>query len=53
MDFLAAECGDYSYEDYPDHTYLSSARLVPKQTGDFERAVMENHKKLVSMSPVE
>jgi len=44
---IQAECGDYSYEDYPDHTYLSSARLVPNQTSDFERAVMENHKKLM------
>ena len=44
---IQAECGDYSHEDYPDHTYLSTANLVPNQTADFERAVMQNHMKLV------
>jgi len=46
-DFIAASCGDYSYEDYPDHTYLSSYRFVPQQDHSMQRKIMENHKKHV------
>lgn len=45
--FLTASCGDYSYEDYPDHTYLSSYRFVPQQDHTMQRRIMENHKKHV------
>uniref|UniRef100_A0A5S6QZZ4 Moesin/ezrin/radixin homolog 1 n=1 Tax=Trichuris muris TaxID=70415 RepID=A0A5S6QZZ4_TRIMR len=50
---VQSECGDFCSEDYPDHTYLSSARFVPQQSVQFERKVMENHKKLVGMMPAE
>lgn len=43
--FLAAECGDYVIEDYPDHTYLSTYKFVPHQDQELERRIMENHKK--------
>jgi hypothetical protein len=44
---VQSECGDYSAEDYPDHSYLSATRFVPNQNADFQRKVMDNHKKLV------
>lgn len=44
---FSASCGDYSYEDYPDHTYLSSYRFVPQQDHSMQRRIMENHKKHV------
>lgn len=44
---FSAECGDYTSEDYPDHTYLSSHRFVPHQDRELERKIMENHKKHV------
>lgn len=44
---VQAECGDFSTEDYPDHTYLSITNFVPNQTADFQIKVMENHKKLM------
>ncbi|KAL1285360.1 ARHGEF and pleckstrin domain-containing protein,FERM [Trichinella pseudospiralis] len=50
---VQSECGDFCAEDYPDHTYLSSVRFVPNQSAEFERKVMENHKKLVGMMPTE
>ncbi|CDW55083.1 FERM C and FA and FERM M and FERM N domain contai ning protein [Trichuris trichiura] len=50
---VQSECGDFCAEDYPDHTYLSSAHFVPQQSAQFERKVMENHKKLVGMMPAE
>ncbi|KHJ41248.1 FERM PH-like domain protein [Trichuris suis] len=50
---VQSECGDFCAEDYPDHTYLSSAHFVPQQSVQFERKVMENHKKLVGMMPAE
>lgn len=51
--FVQADCGDYSAEDYPDHTYLSAISFIPKQTPGFQIKVMENHKKLIGMSPAE
>lgn len=45
--FFEAECGDFCNEDYPDHTYLSTARFIPNQSPDFEKKVMENHKKIM------
>uniref|UniRef100_A0A1I7SA36 Moesin/ezrin/radixin homolog 1 n=1 Tax=Bursaphelenchus xylophilus TaxID=6326 RepID=A0A1I7SA36_BURXY len=50
---VQAECGDYSAEDYPDHTYLSVTSFVPHQTTAFQMKVMENHKKLVGMTPAD
>lgn len=44
---VQASCGDYSSEDYPDHTYLSSHRFVPQQDHLMQRKIMENHKKHV------
>lgn len=44
---ILASCGDYSYEDYPDHTYLSSYRFVPQQDHAMQRKIMDNHKKHV------
>ncbi|KAI1724379.1 FERM central domain-containing protein [Ditylenchus destructor] len=44
---VQAECGDFSLEDYPDHTYLSVTNFVPNQTAAFQVKVMENHKKLM------
>uniref|UniRef100_A0A0K0E7N6 Moesin/ezrin/radixin homolog 1 n=1 Tax=Strongyloides stercoralis TaxID=6248 RepID=A0A0K0E7N6_STRER len=51
--FVQADCGDYSPEDYPDHTYLSSIPFIPKQTPGFQIKVMENHKNIIGMSPAE
>lgn len=34
-------------EDYPDHTYLSSTKFVPNQDAEFEKKVVEDHKKHV------
>ncbi|VDK27284.1 unnamed protein product [Gongylonema pulchrum] len=48
-----SDCGDFSSEDYPDDSYLSSARFVPNQSTDFQKKVMENHMKLIGMSPGE
>lgn len=42
---ISAECGDYSTEDYPDHTYLSSLKFVSYQDKELERKIMENHKR--------
>ncbi|CAD5228392.1 unnamed protein product [Bursaphelenchus okinawaensis] len=50
---VQAECGDYSAEDYPDHTYLSVTAFVPHQTSAFQMKVMDNHKKLVGMTPAD
>ncbi|XP_012527358.1 FERM, ARHGEF and pleckstrin domain-containing protein 1 isoform X2 [Monomorium pharaonis] len=50
---VQAECGDYVIEDYPDHTYLSTYKFVPHQDQEFERRIMENHKKHASQSPAE
>ncbi|XP_070498846.1 FERM, ARHGEF and pleckstrin domain-containing protein 2-like [Chironomus tepperi] len=50
---VQASCGDYSYEDYPDHTYLSSYRFVPQQDQTLQRKIMENHKKHIGQSPAE
>jgi FERM, RhoGEF and pleckstrin domain protein 2 len=44
---VQASCGDFSSEDYPDHTYLSSYRFVPQQDHTMQRRIMENHKKHV------
>lgn len=44
---VQASCGDYVAEDYPDHTYLSSYRFVPRQDASMQRKIMENHKKHV------
>uniref|UniRef100_A0A0N5BR16 Moesin/ezrin/radixin homolog 1 n=1 Tax=Strongyloides papillosus TaxID=174720 RepID=A0A0N5BR16_STREA len=51
--FVQADCGDYSQDDYPDHTYLSSISFIPKQTPGFLMKVMENHKNIIGMSPAE
>lgn len=48
---VQAECGDYVSEDYPDHTYLSSYKFVPRQDKELERKIMENHKKHAGQSP--
>ncbi|KJH40805.1 FERM protein [Dictyocaulus viviparus] len=50
---VQSECGDFSAEDYPDATYLSHSRFVPYQTIEFQQKVMENHKKLIGLSPGE
>uniref|UniRef100_A0A915PDA1 Moesin/ezrin/radixin homolog 1 n=1 Tax=Setaria digitata TaxID=48799 RepID=A0A915PDA1_9BILA len=50
---VQSDCGDFAPEDYPDDSYLSSARFIPNQSVDFQRKVMENHMKLIGMSPGE
>lgn len=40
---VQASCGDYSSEDYPNHTYLSSYRFVPHQNESFQKKVMDYH----------
>lgn len=50
---VQSDCGDYSPDDYPDHTYLSVRCFVPNQTAQFQMKVMENHKKLIGMTPGE
>ncbi|KAL3990024.1 FERM C-terminal PH-like domain family protein [Acanthocheilonema viteae] len=50
---VQSDCGDFAAEDYPDDSYLSSARFIPNQSAEFQRKVMENHMKLVGMSPGE
>ncbi|XP_022239414.1 FERM, RhoGEF and pleckstrin domain-containing protein 2-like isoform X1 [Limulus polyphemus] len=50
---VQADCGDYSLDDYPDHTYLSSFKFVPHQDDELERKIMENHKKHAGQSPSE
>lgn len=44
---VQSDCGDFSSEDYPDDSYLSTARFVPNQTIEFQKKVMENHMKLM------
>ncbi|VDK58403.1 unnamed protein product [Anisakis simplex] len=44
---VQADCGDFSAEDYPDSSYLSSGRFLPNQSLDFQNRVMENHMKLM------
>lgn len=44
---VQSDCGDFSSEDYPDHTYLSSAHFIPNQNTDFQQKVMENHSKIM------
>lgn len=44
---VQSDCGDFAPEDYPDDSYLSSARFIPNQSSEFQRKVMENHKKLM------
>ncbi|VVC43403.1 Hypothetical protein CINCED_3A007052 [Cinara cedri] len=50
---VQAECGDYSVDDYPDHTYLSSHKFVPHQDREMEIRIMENHKRHIGQSPAE
>ncbi|XP_050540793.1 FERM, ARHGEF and pleckstrin domain-containing protein 1-like isoform X4 [Daktulosphaira vitifoliae] len=50
---VQAECGDYSADDYPDHTYLSSHKFVPHQDREMEIRIMENHKRHIGQSPAE
>ncbi|CAA9997625.1 unnamed protein product [Nesidiocoris tenuis] len=50
---VQAECGDYSADDYPDHTYLSSYKFVQHQDRELEKKIMDNHKKHVGQSPAE
>uniref|UniRef100_A0AC34FZK9 FERM domain-containing protein n=1 Tax=Panagrolaimus sp. ES5 TaxID=591445 RepID=A0AC34FZK9_9BILA len=50
---VQADCGDFSFEDYPDHTYLSPISFIPHQTVAFQIKVMEIHKQLIGMSPGE
>ncbi|VDN94663.1 unnamed protein product [Brugia pahangi] len=55
---VQSDCGDFAAEDYPDDSYLSSARFIPNQNTEFQRKVMENHMKLIyenfsGMSPGE
>uniref|UniRef100_A0A914R562 FERM domain-containing protein n=1 Tax=Panagrolaimus davidi TaxID=227884 RepID=A0A914R562_9BILA len=44
---VQADCGDFSFEDYPDHTYLSPISFIPHQTVAFQIKVMEIHKQLI------
>lgn len=44
---VQSDCGDFAAEDYPDDSYLSSARFIPNQSAEFQRKVMENHMKLM------
>uniref|UniRef100_A0A0K8SYT0 Moesin/ezrin/radixin homolog 1 n=1 Tax=Lygus hesperus TaxID=30085 RepID=A0A0K8SYT0_LYGHE len=50
---VQAECGDYSADDYPDHTYLSSYKFVQHQDRELEKKIMDNHKKHIGQSPAE
>uniref|UniRef100_A0A914YVZ8 FERM domain-containing protein n=1 Tax=Panagrolaimus superbus TaxID=310955 RepID=A0A914YVZ8_9BILA len=50
---VQADCGDFSFDDYPDHTYLSPISFIPHQTVAFQIKVMEIHKQLIGMSPGE
>ncbi|XP_026814742.1 FERM, ARHGEF and pleckstrin domain-containing protein 2-like isoform X1 [Rhopalosiphum maidis] len=50
---VQAECGDYSADDYPDHTYLSSHKFVPHQDREMEIRIMESHKRHIGQSPAE
>ncbi|KAK0404650.1 hypothetical protein QR680_017556 [Steinernema hermaphroditum] len=44
---VQSECGDFSPDDYPDHSYLSARNFVPNQTIPFQIKVMQNHKQLM------
>ncbi|VDK73089.1 unnamed protein product [Litomosoides sigmodontis] len=50
---VQSDCGDFAAEDYPDDSYLSSARFIPNQSVEFQRKVMQNHMKLIGMTPGE
>ncbi|XP_046911920.2 chondrocyte-derived ezrin-like domain containing protein [Dermatophagoides farinae] len=51
---IQAECGDFNPNDYNDHHhYISQFKLISNQDDDFEFKVMENHKKLIDLSPAE
>uniref|UniRef100_A0A1I8BGH8 FERM domain-containing protein n=1 Tax=Meloidogyne hapla TaxID=6305 RepID=A0A1I8BGH8_MELHA len=53
--WIQSECGDYSSLDYPDYRYVSSGNVqfVPNQSPAFQKEVMEQHKKIIGMSPAE
>ncbi|KAI6191591.1 Moesin/ezrin/radixin-like protein 1 [Aphelenchoides bicaudatus] len=44
---VQSECGDFSFEDYPDHTYLNATNFIPNQSVAFQIKVMEHHQKLM------
>ncbi|CAG0900712.1 unnamed protein product [Cyprideis torosa] len=50
---VQASCGDFSEEDYPNSSYLSSYRFVPQQDPDLERKIMEYHRRHVGLCPAE
>ncbi|XP_014677649.1 PREDICTED: FERM, RhoGEF and pleckstrin domain-containing protein 1-like [Priapulus caudatus] len=50
---VQAECGDFTSEDYPDHSYLSHYKFVPHQCDDLERQIMDNHRRHVGLSPAD
>lgn len=50
---VQSDCGDFAAEDYPDDSYLSSARFIPNQSSEFQRKVMENHMKLMYVFLIE
>ncbi|VDN07921.1 unnamed protein product [Thelazia callipaeda] len=50
---VQSDCGDFEAEDYPDDSYLSTARFVPNPSSKFQRKVMENHMQLIGMNPGE
>jgi len=50
---VQAEMGDFVEEEYPDHSYLLDAHLLPNQTVDVLIKIMEHHREHVGLSPAE
>lgn len=50
---VQADLGDYTEDQYPDHTYLNHCKLLPKQTPDVQVKIMEHHKEHIGQSPAE
>ncbi|CAD5116764.1 DgyrCDS5618 [Dimorphilus gyrociliatus] len=46
-----AELGDFIEDEYVDHTYLKTLRLLPNQTDDLEIKIMEHHREHIGQTP--
>ena len=44
LTYFPAELGDFLEDEYTDHRYLQSLKLLPVQTEDIEIKIMEHHK---------
>ncbi|GFT82000.1 FERM, ARHGEF and pleckstrin domain-containing protein 1 [Nephila pilipes] len=50
---VQADFGDYNPDKCSDGSYLSTFKFIPFQDAEFERKIMENHKKIIGQTPAE